>query len=171
MLCASKIRWAGIAFAFLTTGMLVQALARSPVGSSDSNKEGVPPFVIQNEIKKVQETLRDKGHYRGKVDGVVGLRTRAGIRAYQKAKNIPVTGRVDTRTADGLGVRPESIWGNSKNAGHDVANGGGRARTDIRGKPSAGIGRVGARATNKTSRKVVIRTTAIQDNGGGGGRQ
>ena len=170
MLCASKIRWAGIAFAFLTTGMLVQALPRSSVGLSDSSKEGVPPFVIQNEIKKIQETLRDEGHYRGKVDGVVGLRTRAGIRAYQKAKNIPVTGRVDTRTADGLGVRPESIWGNSS-AGHDIANGGGRTGSDSRGKPSAGIGRVGARAKNKTSRKVIVRTAAIEENGEGEGRQ
>jgi peptidoglycan hydrolase-like protein with peptidoglycan-binding domain len=169
MLCASKIRWAGIAFALLTTGMVLQA--RSPIGLSDSSKEGVAAFVIQNEIKKIQETLRDEGHYRGKVDGVVGLRTRAGIRAYQKAKNIPVTGRVDTRTADGLGVRPESIWGNCESAGHDVANGGGRPGSDIRGKPSAGIGGVGARAKNKTSRKVVVRTAAIEENGEGEGRQ
>jgi hypothetical protein len=170
MLCASKIRWAGIAFAFLTTGMLVQALPRSSVGLSDSSKEGVPPFVIQNEIKKIQETLRDEGHYRGKVDGVVGLRTRAGIRAYQKAKNIPVTGRVDTRTADGLGVRPESIWGNSKSAGHDVASAGRRTGGDIGDKPSAGIGRVGVR-TNKALRKVVERPAAIEDNTEAEGRR
>ena len=56
MLFASKIRWAGIAFALLTTGMLVQALPRSPAGSSDSNKEGVPAFVIKNEIKKIQRS-------------------------------------------------------------------------------------------------------------------
>ncbi len=31
-------------------------------------------FVIKNEIRKMQETLLIKGHYRGKVDGVFGLR-------------------------------------------------------------------------------------------------
>jgi hypothetical protein len=162
---ASNIGWAGIAFGLLATGMLVQALPQSPADSS--NKEGAPAFFIRNEIKKIQESLRDKGHYRGKVDGVVGLRTRASIRAYQKAENITATGQVDTRTADGLGVRPESIWGNSKSTGHDVANGGGRTGGKIsRDKPSAGIGWVDARSS-KTSRKVDARATAIEDNGGG----
>jgi peptidoglycan hydrolase-like protein with peptidoglycan-binding domain len=147
MLCKSKTCWAGIAFAFLTTGTLLQALPRSPVGSSDSNKEAVPPFLIQNEIKKMQETLRDKGHYRGKVDGVVGLRTRASIRAYQKAENNPVTGQVDAQTADGLRVRPESIWGNSKSTGGGWT--GGKMK---RSKPSAAVGRLKTGA-NKTSRK------------------
>ena len=55
----------------------------------------------------MQETLRDKGHYRGKIDGVFGLRTRASIRGYQKAENLPVTGQLDTPTAGKLGVAPE----------------------------------------------------------------
>jgi Putative peptidoglycan binding domain len=83
----------------LTTGVLVQGFPRSPAGS-DSSKEGVAAFVIKDEITKMQETLRTKGHYQGKVDGVFGLRTRASIRAYQKAENLPVTGQVDSRTAD-----------------------------------------------------------------------
>ena len=107
----------------------------------------MPAFVIKNEIKKIQGLLRDKGHYRGKVDGVVGLKTRASIRAYQKAENIPVTGQVDTRTADGLGVRPESIWGNSKSTGGGTTDG-----KIKRSKPSAAIGWLEAGA-NKTSRK------------------
>ena len=106
MFLASKIGWAGIALKLLTTGILVLGFPSSAAGS-DSNKEKVPAFVIKNEIRKMQETLRGKGHYRGKVDGVFGLRTRASIRAYQKAENLPITGEVDTRTADGLGVRPE----------------------------------------------------------------
>jgi peptidoglycan hydrolase-like protein with peptidoglycan-binding domain len=79
--------------------VLVQGFPRSPAGS-DSSKEGVAAFVIKDEITKMQETLRTKGHYQGKVDGVFGLRTRASIRAYQKAENLPVTGQVDSRTAD-----------------------------------------------------------------------
>jgi peptidoglycan hydrolase-like protein with peptidoglycan-binding domain len=167
MFLASKIGWAGIGLILLTSGMLVQGFPRSPAGS-DSNKEEVAAFVSKDETQKMQETLRNKGHYRGKVDGVFGLRTRASIRAYQKAENLPITGQVDIRTADRLGVRPESTWGNSQRAGqgvgHDSAKAGGETNRD---KPSAGIRRAEGRA-GKTSRKEVSRATAIEDNRGYG---
>ena len=38
---------------------------------------------------------------------MIGLRTRAGIRAYQKAENLPLTGGLDKETAVRLGVSPE----------------------------------------------------------------
>lgn len=163
MFLASKTKWAGIAITLLTTGMLVQGFPRSASGS-DSNTEEGTVFVVKNEIKKLQETLRDKGHYSGKVDGVFGLRTRASIRTYQKAENLPITGQVDTRTAAGLGVRPESNWGNSKSTGWELDHG-----RDIvvgetkRDKPSAGIRRVEGRAS-KTSRKEVSRAAGTEHN-------
>ena len=167
MLLASRIGWAGIAFTLLTTGMSVQGLPRSAAGS-DSNQEGVAPFVIKNEIRKMQETLRDKGHYLGKVDGAFGLRTRAGIRAYQKAENLPITGQVDSRTADGLGVRPESNWGTPRSAGRELGPGSDGAGDEVnRDKPSAGIRRAADRAS-KTSRKEVSKAAAIEDNRGDG---
>ena len=165
MFLKSKIGWAGIAFTLLTIGMLVLGFPRS--AASDSNQEGVAPFVIKNEIKKMQETLRLKGHYRGKVDGDFGLRTRASIRDYQKAENLPVTGLIDARTADGLGVRPESSWGNSASAGQEFGPSSDRAGGGIRSnKPSAGINRPGGRA-NKASRKEISKAAAIEDNRGG----
>jgi peptidoglycan hydrolase-like protein with peptidoglycan-binding domain len=167
MFLVSKIGWAGIAFTLLTTGMLAPGFPRSAAGS-DSNKEKVAAFVVKNEIRKMQEILRDKGHYRGKVDGVLGLRTRASIRAYQKAEHLPITGQVDTRTADGLGVRPESTWLNPKSAGREVGYGSDRASGEIkRDKPSAGIRRLERRASN-ISRKEVSRATAVEDNRGDG---
>ena len=123
MSLANKIGWVGIAFALLTSGMLAQDFPRRPAGS-DSKKEGVP-VSDQNEIKKMQETLRNKGHHRGKVDGVFGLRTRASIRAYQKAENLPITGQMDTQTAGKLGVRPVG----RQETGYEATA----------GKPSAGI--------------------------------
>jgi len=165
MFLASKIGSAGIALTLLTTGMSLQAFPQSAAGS-DSNKEKVAAFVVKNEIRKMQEILRDQGHYRGKVDGVFGLRTRAGIRAYQKAEHLPITGQVDTRTADRLGVRPESTWGNSESAGQQVGHGSDRASGEIKpDKPSAGIRRV-ERRTSNLSRKEISRATAVEDNHG-----
>jgi peptidoglycan hydrolase-like protein with peptidoglycan-binding domain len=156
MFLASRIEWAGIAFTLLTMGMLLRGFARS-AAASDSPQEGVGAFVVKNEITKMQETLRDKGHYRGKVDGVFGLRTRASIRAYQKAESLPITGQVDIRTADGLGVRPESNWDDSRSAGRALGPGSDRTRSKVeRGKPSANLTWTnGSRRTTKTSRKPV----------------
>src|SRR5260370_10128824 len=138
MFLASRIGWAGITFALLATGM-VTGLLRSAAGS-DFKKEGVAAFIIENEITKMQETLRDKGYYSGKVDGLFGLRTRASIRAYQKAENFPITGQVDSRTAEGLGGRHESTWDNHKSAGREDGDGSDRAGGEMnRDKPSPGI--------------------------------
>jgi peptidoglycan hydrolase-like protein with peptidoglycan-binding domain len=167
MFLARRIGWAGMAFTLLTTGILVIGLPRS-AGGSDFNKEGAAAFIIKNEITKMQETLRDKGHYLGKVDGIFGLRTRAGIRAYQKAENLPITGQVDSRTAEGLGVRPESTWDNPKNSGREVGHVSDSAGGEMnRDKPSAGIRRAKVRA-NKTSRKEISKVTASEDNRGDG---
>jgi len=165
MLLASKIGWAGIALTLLTTGTSPQAFSQS-AAAADFHKVKVAAFVVKNEIRKMQEILRDKGHYRGKVDGVLGLRTRASLRAYQKTEKLPITGQVDTRTADGLGLRPESTWDNSKSAERDVPHGSNRASGEIkRDKPSAGIRRVERRANNH-SRKEILRATAVEDNRG-----
>jgi Putative peptidoglycan binding domain len=163
MFLASKIGWAGVAFTLLTTGMSLQRYSRRAV-ESDSNKEGVASFVIKNEIMKMQETLRNKGHYRGQVDGVFGLQTRASIRAYQRTENLPITGQVDARTANGLSVRPELTWTKSENTGREVWHSGDRPRGETkRDKPSAGITRTEGRAS-KTPRKKVSRATATEDN-------
>jgi peptidoglycan hydrolase-like protein with peptidoglycan-binding domain len=66
----------------------------------------------RDDIKQAQKSLNDKGFDVGPSDGVMGSRTRAGIRQFQKSENLPVTGRLDAETADKLGVGPESIAGN-----------------------------------------------------------
>ena len=167
MFVASKIGWTGIAFTVLTIGMFTQGYPQSRA-RSDSDKEGVAVFVVKNEIKKVQETLRGKGYYGGNVDGIFGLRTRASIRAYQKAESYPITGQVDTRTAAGLGVRPESNWRNSKSTGREDGHSSDSVVGDIkRDKPSAGI-RWAEGRTSKTSRKEVSKATAMEDTREGG---
>jgi hypothetical protein len=158
VLLTSKIGSTGIVFTFLTTVVLGQGIPLSSAVSA-FKKEGGPVFVIKNEIKKVQETLHGKGYYGGEVDGVIGLRTRASLRAYQKAENLPTTGRVDTRTAAGLGVRPESTWRDSKGDEWQVGHSSDIVVGDFKGgKPSAGIRWAeGSRHT----RKEVARATAM----------
>src|ERR1700674_2919389 len=105
MFLATKAAWAGIVFILLTTG--ISRPRATPLASGANVSKEVPAAWNWNDVKKMQQILRDKGHYRGEVDGVSGLRTWASIRGFQKAENLPVTGQLDPQTAAKLGVRPE----------------------------------------------------------------
>jgi len=134
-----KVVWTRVIFTLLMTGML--GLFLIPLASA----------LDRGDIKKVQETLRDKGYYTGQIDGILGPQTRDGIRQYQKSENLEVTGRLDAQTAGKLGVGPESIGGSFKGAGQEVGKGGEEAGHEMKqGKPVAagkemgkGLGRGG----------------------------
>lgn len=50
------------------------------------------------EVKKIQERLRELGYYKGPIDGDFGRGTETGVRAFQKAKKVTVDGRVGSET-------------------------------------------------------------------------
>ena len=58
----------------------------------------------KDDMRKVEEALKAKGYDPGKIDGVVDDANRAAIRSFQKDKTLPITGTVDSRTAQELGV-------------------------------------------------------------------
>jgi Putative peptidoglycan binding domain len=140
MFLAGKAACAEIVFLLLATGISGPRPTKVVPGPNLSKEE--PAVGPRTDILKMQETLRDKGHYRGKIDGVFGLRTRASIRAFQKAQGQPATGQLDTQTASKLGVTPE-----------------GRGKTGYettQDKPSAGIRSVrGSRRTSEIPPKAV----------------
>jgi peptidoglycan hydrolase-like protein with peptidoglycan-binding domain len=150
MLFAGKAACAGIAFILLTIG--TSGPSPTPLPSGANLSKEVPGGAHPNDAIKMRQNLQDKGHYRGKVEGVFDPRTRASIRAYQKAENLPVTGQLDTQTAGKLGtaeVRDE--------AGYETPQ----------GKPSAGIQRAkDSGRTRKTPRKAV-KTVAVLESGRG----
>ncbi len=46
-------------------------------------------------IKRTQEALRSLGLYRGKIDGVVGVQSRSGLKLWQKQKGFADTGKIE----------------------------------------------------------------------------
>ena len=50
----------------------------------------------------VQTALADLGYYNGPIDGIVGSGTRRAVRAFQRDKGLPVTGRIDRRLLNAL---------------------------------------------------------------------
>jgi len=156
----SKTVWTRVVFTFLVTGML--GLSLTSLGFAANSEEEKPVVSHSQDIAKVQESLRDKGYYHAKVDGILGPQTRAAIRQYQKSENLTVTGRLDGETAGKLGVGPESVGGSFESAGHEVGKGGKELGHEMKkGKPIAagkemgkGLGR-GGKDFGKAVKKAV----------------
>ena len=60
--------------------------------------------VSPEEIRRAQEALKTKGYDPGAASGNLHAGTQEALRKYQKANNLPVTGVLDQRTAETLGV-------------------------------------------------------------------
>ena len=60
--------------------------------------------VSPEEIRRAQEALKTKGYDPGAASGNLHAGTQDALRQYQKANNLPVTGVLDERTAETLGV-------------------------------------------------------------------
>lgn len=54
------------------------------------------------DVRAAQEALRHKGFDPGPTDGVMGPRTMAALSDFQRANGLPVTGKLDARTASEL---------------------------------------------------------------------
>ena len=60
--------------------------------------------VTRDVVSKIQSALRKAGSYSGPVDGALGPMTMNGVRAYQRAKNLPA-GQLTIETLNSLGVK------------------------------------------------------------------
>lgn len=56
------------------------------------------------QVKAVQQALKDKGHDPGEVDGAMGPKTEAALRDFQQKEGLKATGRADSDTMAKLAV-------------------------------------------------------------------
>ena len=73
----------------------------------------VPTLAGDAAVERAQQALKQAGHDPGPVDGVAGARTTAALEAYQKAKGLRVTGRLDDATLARLGSAAPTSTGSS----------------------------------------------------------
>jgi peptidoglycan hydrolase-like protein with peptidoglycan-binding domain len=57
-------------------------------------------------VREVQEKLRDGGFYSGEVDGAYSSQLAAALTRYQVRKGLSVTGQLDVETSEALGAKP-----------------------------------------------------------------
>src|SRR5688572_13704281 len=79
---------------------VIAAVAAASVAASPALAAGSP----DPEIAALQVSLRSKGMYFGKIDGLAGPMTAKGLRAFQRAAKLPVTGELGPRTRAELGA-------------------------------------------------------------------
>jgi hypothetical protein len=53
-------------------------------------------------VREAQMALRDAGYDPGRIDGVMGRKTRAALREFQASQGLPQTGRLDETTQQQL---------------------------------------------------------------------
>jgi peptidoglycan hydrolase-like protein with peptidoglycan-binding domain len=91
------------------------------------------------DIKQVQQALKAKGHDAG-TSGVMDDKTREAIRAFQKSEGLTMTGTIDDKTAQALGVSSKSSSGSRGSSGAPGASGSSGAGSGASGKSSGSSG-------------------------------
>jgi peptidoglycan hydrolase-like protein with peptidoglycan-binding domain len=98
----------------------------------------------REQVRAVQQALKDKGHDPGEIDGAMGPKTRAALRDFQKKEGLKVTGRIDSTTMAKLGIGGATTAGSASRPGMEVK--------PVVGEPSSGTASpVGASETPPTS--------------------
>jgi peptidoglycan hydrolase-like protein with peptidoglycan-binding domain len=57
-------------------------------------------------VREVQEKLRDGGFYSGEIDGAYSSQLAAALTRYQIRNELPITGQLDGETSNALGAKP-----------------------------------------------------------------
>lgn len=60
------------------------------------------------DVKKLQQKLKDLGYLKDKVDGIFGKNTESAVKAFQKAKGLTVDGLAGPKTLAALGINSSS---------------------------------------------------------------
>ena len=66
----------------------------------------VASISADDNVRTVQEKLRDEGFYIGEIDGAYSAALTAALSRYQIVKGLPISGQLDPETAKALGAQP-----------------------------------------------------------------
>ncbi len=64
-----------------------------------------------DQVRKLQQALKDKGYNPGQVDGIIGSQTRQALRQFQQSQGIASTGKVNPKTLQALDINSQEFMG------------------------------------------------------------
>jgi hypothetical protein len=77
------------------------------------------------EIRQLQQALKEKGHDPGPIDGVMGPQTQQALRQFQQANGIQATGSLNAETKERLGLEAKAqTWEKTQVEGNRESGGG-----------------------------------------------
>lgn len=77
----------------------------APAGNANATRKRGPVFrATKEQIKQAQEVLKQRGFYAGEAAGKLDAPTRDGLRKYQEAEGLKVTGTLNAATLQKMNV-------------------------------------------------------------------
>ena len=93
---------------FVFSGAMAQNTNSSTTTPNSASKPKLPRKPIfrasKDQIKQAQRILKDRGFYAGEETGKLDADTRAGLKKYQAAEGLKVTGTLNKVTLEKIGV-------------------------------------------------------------------
>ena len=74
------------------------------------------------EVKKIQQKLKNWGYYKGNVDGIYGSKTQAAVKSFQKKNGLKQDGIAGEKTLAAMGITSSGNTGGSSNSGGGSAS-------------------------------------------------
>lgn len=154
------IRTVSLAFALLLLGAMIVYIAR--VGGQAENvlsKTGSRG----NEVRQIQQRLKNWGYYTGEVDGIFGVETKKAVMSFQRKNGLTVDGIAGNATLKAMGIQSsQQTGGNGGYSNSDVALLANIISAEARGEPFEGQVAVGAVVLNRVEHPPsLIRSRAL----------
>ncbi len=96
---------------FVFSGLVIAQTYRSSAAnrtsqtsSSGERKRGPVFRANKNQVNQAQAILKSRGFYTGETTGKLDTATRAGLKEYQKAEGLKVTGTLNRATLEKMGI-------------------------------------------------------------------
>ena len=141
------VRTVSLAIALLRLGAMILYMARI-AGQTESvlSKTGSRG----NEVRQIQQRLKNWGYYTGEVDGIFGVETKKAVMSFQRKNGLTVDGIAGNATLKAMGIRSsQQTGGSSGYSSSDIALLANIISAEARGEPFEGQVAVGAVVLNR----------------------
>ncbi len=148
----NKLKFRRLTAAFLMVSLLfTSALAISSLNTKmGEDTDALSKYGSRGEeVRTIQQKLKNWGYYDGDVDGVFGSKTQAAVKAFQKKNGLTVDGIAGPNTLRAMGISTSSSSSSSSVSQSDLNLLARMISAEARGEPYVGQVAVGAVILNR----------------------